>query len=52
LRKSLYVDDLLSGGVTVEEAQEVKQQAVEIFEDATFTLHIWHSNEAELEDHP
>ena len=52
LRKSLYVDDLLSGGVTVEEAQEVKQQAVEIFEDATFTLHKWHSNEAELEDHP
>ena len=52
LRKSLYVDDLLSGGVTVGEAQEVKQQAVEIFEDATFTLHKWHSNEAELEDHP
>jgi hypothetical protein len=52
LRKSLYVDDLLSGGVTVEEAQEVKQQAVEIFEDATFTLHKWHSNEAELEVHP
>jgi hypothetical protein len=51
LRKSLYVDDLLSGGATVEEAQEVKQQAIEIFEDATFTLHKWHSNEAELADH-
>jgi hypothetical protein len=50
LRKSLYVDDLLSGGATVEEVQEVNQEAVEIFEDATFTLHKWHSNEAELED--
>lgn len=42
LRKSLYVDDLLSGGTTVE-------QAVEIFEDATFSLHKWHSNEKEFE---
>jgi hypothetical protein len=42
----------LSGAATVDEAQEVKQQTVEIFEDATFTLHKWHSNEAELEDHP
>ena len=33
LRKSIYVDDLVSGGATVEEAKDVKQQAVEIFED-------------------
>ena len=52
LRKSLYVDDLLGGGATVEHAKEVKQQSIEIFKDATFTLHKWHSNEAELEDHP
>lgn len=41
LHKSLYVDDLISGGVTVEKARELKQQAIEIFEDATFTLHKW-----------
>ena len=51
LRESLYVDDLLSGGTTVEEAKELKQQAIEIFGDATFTLHKWHSNERDLEEH-
>ena len=49
LRKSLYVDDLLSGGSTVEEAQMKKSMSKEIFEDATFILHKWHSNESELE---
>ena len=38
LRKSLYVDDLISGGTTVEEAKELKERAIEIFEDATFTF--------------
>ena len=50
IRKSLYVDDLISGGATVEEAQMKKSMAREIFEDATFHLHKWHSNESELED--
>ena len=49
LRRSLYVDDLLSGGATVEETKELKEQAIEIFEDATFTLHKWQSNEPKLE---
>ena len=31
LRKSLYVDDLLSGGVTVAETKLLKQKAIEIF---------------------
>ena len=52
LCKSLYVDDLISGGVTVEKAVELKEQAIEIFEDATFTLHKWQSNVAELEEYP
>ena len=39
LRKSLYVDDLISGKPTVEEAQNLKQGAIDIFEDAKFTLH-------------
>ena len=39
LRKNFYVDDLLSGGVTVKQAQHRKEQAMEIF-----TLHKWHSN--------
>ena len=49
LRKNLYVDDLLSGGVTVKQAQHHKEQAIEIFDDAGFTLHKWHSNVLILE---
>jgi len=50
LRKSLYVDDLLRGGATVEETRKLKEQAIEIFEDATFTLQTWQSNEPKLEE--
>ena len=50
LRKSLYVDDLVSGKPTVQQAKVLKDGAIEIFNDATMTLHKWHSNERELED--
>jgi hypothetical protein len=36
LRRSLYVDDLLSGGQTIEQATEGKSKAVKIFEDTKF----------------
>ena len=50
LRKSLYVDDVISGNQTVEQAQRTKQVATEIMSDATFELHKWNSNEPQLED--
>jgi hypothetical protein len=46
----MYVDDLISGKTTVKEAGELKQRATEIFQDATITLHKWHSNEPGLEE--
>ena len=49
LRRSLYVDDLVSGKPTVKEAQDMKHGAIEVFEDAKFTLHKWHSNVSALE---
>ena len=49
IRRSLYVDDLLTGGQTVQQAKERKERAVEIFNDATFNLHKWNSNAEELE---
>ena len=49
LRRSLYVDDLLTGSQTIERAQQCKERAMEIFEDATFRLHKWNSNVKELE---
>ncbi len=39
IRKNLYVDDLMAGGATITEVKEKKNQASEIFEDATFRLH-------------
>ena len=47
LREGLYVDDLMTGGV--KETGEKKVMATELFEDATFFIHKWHSNAKELE---
>lgn len=49
IRKSLYVDDLISGAPTTEESKELKRDAIEIFDDVKFKLHKWHSNVSELE---
>ena len=49
IERSLYVDDLISGGPTVEDAQQVKLVSTEIFSRASFEMHKWHSNAVELE---
>ena len=49
IRKSLYVDDLVSRGETVEKVQQLKKTSTEIFNEATFQLHKWHSNAPALE---
>lgn len=50
LQRSLYVDDLLTDGQTTSHAQKRKQKAVQIFSNATFQLHKWHSNVKQLEE--
>lgn len=50
IQRSLYVDDLISGASTVQGAKQLKDEAVKIFSDATFTLHKWGSNVNELEN--
>ena len=42
--RSLYVDDLISGGATVQKAQHLKESAHAIFSEAQFELHKWNSN--------
>ena len=37
------------GGTTVEETQTRKEKVAEIFNDAAFIIHKWHSNAPELE---
>ena len=49
LRRSMYVDDLLTGGNTVQQAQTRKAASKEILGDATFELHKWNSNVQHLE---
>ena len=49
LRDGLYVDYLMMGSATVPETKTKKSIAKQVFEDATFTLHEWHSNAMELE---
>ena len=49
IEKSLYVDDLISGGENEIEAEQLKSKAIDIFSDATFDLHKWHSNVRDLE---
>ena len=47
-REDLYVDDLLGGIETIEQARKNKEASIAAFEDATFELHKWHSNIREL----
>ncbi|XP_044176600.1 uncharacterized protein LOC122959344 [Acropora millepora] len=49
IKKELYVHDWIGGGTTIAKAKEMKQAAIEIFADASFELHKWHSNVPELE---
>ena len=51
IEKSLYVDDLISGGPTVRAAREVKAGATHVFNQASFKLHKWHSNVPAVESH-
>ena len=52
IEESLYVDDLITGGATIEEDQKVKETAKKVFGDAKFKLHKWHSNVKNLENFP
>ncbi len=50
LKRCLYVDDIISGGETVQQAEKRKEAATVMMEDATFKLHKWSSNVNTLED--
>ena len=49
LANGIYVDDLMTGGETVTSTAEKKATTIEVFNDAAFTIHKWHSNAPELE---
>ena len=49
IMKSLYVEDLVSGGETVKKVKQLKKTSTGIFDDATFQLHKWLSKAPVLE---
>ena len=49
IERSMYVDDLITDGESVNLALEAKQTAQTIFNEATFELHKWQSNVRDLE---
>ena len=50
IRDGLYVDDLMTGGESVETVTTKREKAIEVFEDGSFKLHKWHSNVTSLEE--
>ena len=49
IRDDMYVDDLVTGGESLQEVEKIKSDAIELFENGGFKLHKWHSNEPNLE---
>jgi len=49
IQRSMYVDDMITGGCVKDEVLNLKETAVTVFGTAKFTLHKWHSNEPQLE---
>ena len=48
IRSCFYVDDYLTSASTIEEAQELQQELVEIFKFGCMNLRKWHTNSKEL----
>ena len=44
IMEDLYVDDLITGGEKITNVQTLKDTAIQIFKEAGFVLHKWHSN--------
>ncbi|XP_018406350.1 PREDICTED: uncharacterized protein LOC108782552, partial [Cyphomyrmex costatus] len=49
--RDFYVDDLLTGASTVQEALEIKRQTTELLKKGGFELAKWSSNHSSLRDH-
>ena len=49
IRDDMHVDDLVTGGESLQEVEKIKSDSIELFEKGGFKLHKWHSNEPNLE---
>ena len=48
-KDDMYVDNLVTGGESTSEADEIKGDSVKLFQRGGFKIHKWHSNEQALE---
>ena len=49
IKRDLMIDDLVSGGIKVNEVQYLKDMAKVVFKEGKFELHNYHSNIQSLE---
>ena len=49
LREGIYVDNLMTGGMTIAETKQKKATATEVFEDTICAIHKSHSNTPQLQ---
>ena len=45
----MYVDDLVTGGESLDEVKIIKEKSIELFKKGGFNLHKWNSNVPSLE---
>lgn len=50
LLKNTYVDDILAGADTLQDAKELKSQLIQLLKSGSFELHKWCSNELSILD--
>ena len=50
IRDGLYVDNLMTGGESIETVTMKREKAIEVFKDGSFKLHKCHSNVTSLEE--
>ena len=49
VKDDMYMDDLLTWGVSTSEVDKIKGDSVNLFQRGGWKLHKWHSNEQALE---
>ena len=45
----MYVDDLVTGGESLNKVKTIKEKSIELFKKGSFNLHKWNSNVPSLE---
>ena len=49
IENDMYVDDLVTGGESLDEVKIIKEKSIELFKKGGFNLHKWNSNVPSLE---